>query len=188
MWWNESGQTHLYLITAIPVIGFKYVVLVTDEDQKETFFAVWGSVSENTNINMSLSPETTQYQITIGDLDVAKLSALGRPLSIHLYAFIPEPTSWTPRAVSPCLVTSSLVAIIGRNVGWTLAGGQCQSDRRDTGIKFERKKWWLFDRWVITHINSASSLPNQYLRDYLRSRKQEIEGKWSNDRFPALSI
>jgi hypothetical protein len=188
MWWKEIGQTHLYLITAIPAVGYRYVVLVTDEDQTETFFAVWGSVSERTHINMSLSPETTQYQIMIGELDIARLNALGRPLSIHLYAFIPEPASWTPRAVSPCLVTSELNVYIGGEVGWPLAGGQCQSDRRDTGVKFDRKKWWLFDRWEITEIHRSSSLPNQYLRDYLRSKKRVIEEKWSSEAFPALTM
>jgi hypothetical protein len=165
------------------------VVLVTDDDQTETFFAVWGSVSEKTNVILSMSPEQSQYLTNIGVLDAARLGALRRALSIHLYAFIPEPASWTPQTISPCLISESLVVIMGEQVGWSLGGlSECHSDRRDTEVKFERKKWWLFERWTMTQIRTGTTLPNQFLRDFLVARKQEIEKTWSNEPYPAFPI
>jgi hypothetical protein len=176
------------LAAAIPTVGYRYVVLITDEAQTKTFFAISGSVTEKTPMVMAMSPETTQYQFKIGSLDTAKLSSLQLPLSIHLYAFIPDPVSWIARPFFPCLVTESLTSVIGNQVGWSLAGiGECRSDRRDEGISFERWKWWVFERWEIKEISSAQNHPNQYLRDFLRTQKREIEQKWSNEDFPALS-
>jgi hypothetical protein len=187
-WLHEVGQTSLYLATAIPTVGYRYVVLITDEAQTKTFYAVSGSVTEKSPMVMAMSPETTQYQFKIGSLDTAELSALELPLSIHLYAFIPDPVSWIGRPFSPCLVTESLTSVIGKQVGWALAGiAECRSDRRDEGIRFKRWKWWVLERWEITDISSAHKQPNQYLRDFLRTQKREIEQKWSNEDFPALT-
>lgn len=192
----SDGRRQFVLSCGIHLTGYKFFLVMANEDESKHYLVAYGKVSSNTRVEPIILQEHYQWDIPVGNLDPQWPSGLDLPVFLHLLVFVPMPVGWKDYDIFPYSVRHEPwiehPGEPGRyenNARWSV----CDPRSRDSQVRFRRKKDWLRESWEITLINVDANKSNYRLRKLLWHFKRELENSadittLSGKRVPPLEM
>lgn len=174
--WEKQSQ--LILSCGLHLTGYKFFVVMTNEDESQHHFIAYGKIGANTKVDQVILPDYYRWHVPVGDLDPRWPTGLVLPVWVRLYVFIPTPVGWKEDAVSPYYVGHELwtphpgdPTRAGETIGLTI----CSPLSQDREVTFRRSKNALRETREITSINVDSDKRHSRLRKLIRFYRHELE-------------
>jgi hypothetical protein len=98
---SPENPSQLCLSCAVHLTGYKFFLVMTNEDQSQRHFISFGKVTGRTKVNQVIFPGHYRWMIPVGDLDPTWPVGLDLPVWVHLFVFIPTPIGWTEEKKMP---------------------------------------------------------------------------------------
>jgi hypothetical protein len=171
-------KPRLCLSCAVHLTGYKFFLVMTNEDESQKYFISYGKVSAKTRVNQVVLPEHYRWLIPLGELDPNWPAGLHAPVFVHLFVFIPTPIGWSDAGSSPYFVSHELwtphpgdPSRVGEVVGLT----PCNPRSKDRNVTFKRKKTVFYETWEVPLINRDEDKAHYRLRRLLWFYRRELE-------------
>ncbi len=172
--WESKPQ--LCLSCAVHLTGYKFFLVMTNEDESQNYFISYGKVSSKTKVNQVILPEHYRWLIPVGELNPNWPVGLDASVFVHLFIFIPTPIGWTDAGASPYFVSHELWATHpGNRVGEVVGMTVCSPRSKDRNVTFKRKKTEFYETWDICSINKDVDKLHFRLRKLLWFYRRDLE-------------
>src|SRR5579859_2045588 len=176
---KEENRSQLFLSCAVHLTGYKFFLLMTNEDESRVYVVSYGKIGRKTKVNYVIDPRFYRWNIPLGEIDPQWPSGLNLPVWLHLFVFLPTPVGWSDPSAHPYFVSHELWAPFpgGPNgaAGETLGMTVCSPGSKDQSVEFKRKKKMLYETWELTSIGTDEDKSHFRLRRVLRFYRHELE-------------
>jgi len=176
---QEENRSQLFLSCAVHLTGYKFFLLMTNEDESEFYIVSYGKIGGRTKVNYVIDPRFYRWNIPLGDINPQWPNGLSLPVSLHLFVFLPTPVGWSDPSAHPYFVSHELWApfpggphgAAGESLGMTV----CSPRSKDRLVEFKRKKNIFGETWELTCIGTTEGNNHFRLRKALRFYRRELE-------------
>jgi hypothetical protein len=173
-----ENRSQLILSCGVHLTGYKFFLVMTNEDESRHHFVAFGKVGAKTRVEQVIRPEIYRWHVPVGDLDPQWPEGLIVPVWVHLFVFISTPVGWKELGTHPHFVSHELwtphpgdPALKGETMGLTI----CNPRSQDRQVTFQRKKSKFRETWEIPSINVDADKNHFQLRKLLRYYRRELE-------------
>jgi hypothetical protein len=174
---SEEGRSQLSLSCAVHVTGYKFFLLMTNEDESQLYLVSYGKVDAKTKVNYVIHPEFYRWNIPLGDINPQWPNGLNLPVWLHLFVFLPTPVGWSDPYAHPYFVSHELWVTFPFAGGESLGLTVCNPRSRDRLVMFQRKKNIFYESWELTSIGTDEDKIHFRLRKLLRFYRHELENE-----------
>jgi hypothetical protein len=176
---TEENRSQLFLSCAVHLTGYKFLLLMTNEDESQLSLVSYGTITEKTKVNYVIDPRFYRWNIPLGDINPQWPNGLNLPVSLHLFVFLPTPVGWIDPYANPYFVSHELWTPFpggpDGTAGETLGMTVCSPRSKDKLVEFKRKKSAFYESWELTSIGTDEAQNHFRLRRALRFYKHELE-------------
>jgi len=173
-----ESKPRLCLSCAVHLTGYKFFLVMTNEDESQKYFISYGKVGAKTKVTQVILPEHYRWLVPLGELDSNWPAGLQAPVFVHLFVFIPTPIAWVDAGSSPYFVSHELwtphpgdPSVVGEVAGLT----PCHPRSKDSNVTFKRKKTMFYETWEVPSINRDEDKVHFRLRKLLWFYRRELE-------------
>lgn len=174
---DDAGNSCKFLMNfQTLILGFKYLLLVTDIGETALFFVSYGTISGSQKFSMIVGPVSNEFEFSVGEMSLASARIQHRSLKYKLLIFLPDPITWRATTKHPHVVDSSaFYTWQGDNPGFLVGPFQAASTQSGyEAIKFERQRVLGFQRW---RVRGEEDLPASVLK-YAKEMCSERHVAW----------
>ena len=176
---SEENRSQLFLSCAVHLTGYKFFLLMANEDESQFYVVSYGRIGGRTKVNYVIDPRFYRWNIPLGDINPQWPNGLNLPVSLHLFVFLPTPVGWSDSSAHPYFVSHELWAPFPSDphggAGETLGMTVCSPRSKDRSVEFKRKKKMLYETWELTSIGTGEDKSHFRLRRLLRFYRHELE-------------
>jgi hypothetical protein len=146
---RPPGRFQFRLTTRLWVSGYKFLFAATDPDQHFVYFASYGSVNSRTRFLHYIDARPPRFECELGNFDYGDIADPKPEIRIHLWVFVPFPSSWAASIQNPTAQHDGLVVQgPGGQRGFVLGALGASLGSFDNHTTFSRTRgpfgwsWW----------------------------------------------